>query len=50
LFGLSPKTSLHRKIGGEGFFVNTKAGSRERGAAWLNVASEKLLSTAALRS
>jgi len=28
-----------RAIAAEGIFVNTKAGSRERGAAWLYVAS-----------
>jgi len=28
-----------RAIAAEGIFVNTKAESRERGAAWLNVAS-----------
>ena len=31
--------SLLRAIAAEGVFVNTKAGSRERGTAWLNVAS-----------
>ena len=31
--------SLLKAIAAEGIFVNTKAGSRERGAAWLNVAT-----------
>ena len=35
----SKDLSLLRTIAAEGIFVNTKAGSRERGAAWLNVAS-----------
>ena len=35
----SKDLSLLRAIAAEGIFVNTKAGSRERGAAWLNVAS-----------
>ena len=35
----SKDLSLLRTIAAEGIFVNTKAGSRERGAAWMNVAS-----------
>ena len=33
----SKDLSLLRTIAAEGIFINTKAGSRERGAAWLNV-------------
>ena len=35
----SKDLSLLKAIAAEGVFINTKAGSRERGAAWLNVAS-----------
>lgn len=35
----SKDLSLLRAIAAEGIFVSTKAGSRERGSAWLNVAS-----------
>ena len=35
---VSKDLSLLRAIAAEGIFVDAKAGSRERGAAWLNVA------------
>lgn len=35
----SKDLSLLRAMAAEGIFVSTKAGSRERGSAWLNVAS-----------